>query len=133
MAASAYHLISNEVEYSFFRHNLIFRHACMYKEPKMTKQWNYCTFVQMLYSHLRYTVFFLLLALILSELHENSRRKDLKSYRKKVHQKFVQVTSLFWLHALLLLSFLSLFSGASDNLPFPQNPLYLNLCHKEVY
>ena len=47
----------------------------------MTKYWNHNDFVQILYSDLRYTdrpldVFFLLLAVILSELHENSRRKD---------------------------------------------------------
>ena len=81
MAASAYHVISKEVENWVFRHNCIFRHTCLYKQPILTKEWNYDNFVQILYSYLRYTnrlldVFFLLLAVMLSELHENQRRKD---------------------------------------------------------
>ena len=47
----------------------------------LTKQQNYDIFVQILHSYLRYTdrlldLFFLLLAEILSELHEKPRRKD---------------------------------------------------------
>ena len=43
--------------------------------------WNYNNFVEIWYSYLRYTdrlldVFFLLLIVVLSELHENPRRKD---------------------------------------------------------
>ena len=54
----------------------------MYKQFILTKQWNYNNFVQMLYSYLRYTdrlldEFFLLVAVILSNHHENPRRKDL--------------------------------------------------------
>ena len=59
----------------------ILRHTCMYKQPILTKQWNYNNFVQILHSYLRYIdrlldVIFLLLAVILSELHEIPRRKN---------------------------------------------------------
>ena len=37
MAASAYHVISKEVENRIFRQNWIFRHTCMYKQPTLTK------------------------------------------------------------------------------------------------
>ena len=81
MTASAYRVTSKEVENRVFKHNRIFRHTSMYKQPKLTKQWNYNNFVQILYTYLRYTdklldAFFLLLAVILSELYENPRRKD---------------------------------------------------------
>ena len=81
MTASAYRVTSKEVENRVFKYNRIFRHTSMYKQPKLTKQWNYNNFVQILYTYLRYTdklldVFFLLLAVILSELYENPRRKD---------------------------------------------------------
>ena len=64
-----------------FRHNRIFRHSCMCKQPMLIKQWNDNIFVKILNSSLRYTdtlldVFFLLLAVILSELHDKPRRKD---------------------------------------------------------
>ena len=36
MAASAYHVISKEVENHIFRHNWIFRRTCMYKQPTLT-------------------------------------------------------------------------------------------------
>ena len=70
-------------------------------------------FAQILYSYLRYAdrlsdVFFLLLVVILSELHENPRRKDL-SYRKKYLEEFLRGSSLFRLHALLMSFFVALF------------------------
>ena len=81
MAASAYHVILKEVENRVIRHNCIFRHTYMYKQPILTKKWNYNNFIEILSSYRRYTdrlldVFFLLLATILSELHENPRRKN---------------------------------------------------------
>ena len=81
MTASAYHVILKEVENRVFRHNRILRHTCIYKQPILTKWWNYNNFVQILYSYLKYTdtlldVLFLLQAVILFELHENPRRKD---------------------------------------------------------
>ena len=60
---------------------------------------------------------FLFLAVILSGLHENPRRKD---YRKKYIQQFVWSSSLFWLHALLLMS---LFATFSSLLPPVSTPL----------
>ena len=33
----------------------MFRHKCMYKQPTLTKYWNYNIFVQILYSYFRYT------------------------------------------------------------------------------
>ena len=65
--------------------------------------------LQILCSYLIYTdrlldVFFLLLAVILLELHENPRRKDWVT-EKKYTEEFVWRTSLFWLHTFLLMSF----------------------------
>ena len=48
-------------------------------------------------------VFFLLLAVILSELHENLRKKDL-SYRKDNIEEYMWGTSLFWAARPLLMS-----------------------------
>ena len=81
LAASAYYVTSKEVENRVFRHNRIFRQTCMHKQPIFTKSWNFNNFVQILYSYLRgidklLDVFFFLLAVILSELHENPRRKN---------------------------------------------------------
>ena len=53
----------------------------MYQQPVLTKYWNFNIFVQILYSYLKYIdrlldAFFLLLTVILSELHGKQRRKD---------------------------------------------------------
>ena len=72
-------LISQVIENSVFRHNRILRHTCMYKKPMSARKWNYNNFVQTLYSYLSYIdrlVFFFLLVVILSKLHENPRRKE---------------------------------------------------------
>ena len=37
MTASAYHVISKEVENHIFKHNWIFRHLCMYNQPTFDK------------------------------------------------------------------------------------------------
>ena len=37
-----------------FRHNRIFRLACMYKQPILTKQWHCSIFVKILYSMIHY-------------------------------------------------------------------------------
>ena len=64
-------LCQKEVENCIFRHNRIFRLTFMYKQPKLTRKWNYNIFVQILHSSVRYTdELFLLLTVILSELHE---------------------------------------------------------------
>ena len=82
MDASAYQVIWKEVENRIFKHNCIFRHMCMYKQPIFISS----VIIRFMCKHyiiyiLRYTerllnVFFLLLAVILSELHEKPRRKD---------------------------------------------------------
>ena len=78
VAASAYHLISKEVENRIFKQKSIFRHTCMYKQPILIKYRNYNILVQILYSYLRNTdrllhVFFLLLAVTLSGLYRKAR------------------------------------------------------------
>ena len=80
MAASAYQVISKEVENPILRHSRIFRHTYMCKEPVLTKLWKLKKNVQILYSHhTRYTdrlldVFLFLLTVILSELYEELRK-----------------------------------------------------------
>ena len=55
MAALSYHVISKEVVKQIFKRNLIFRHSCIYRQPTLTKSWNFNIFVQILYSYFRYT------------------------------------------------------------------------------
>ena len=82
---STYHVTLKEVENHIFRHNCIFRYACINKQPALRRYWNYNICVQILYSYSRY-VFFLLLAAILSELYEKPRRnKD--SVTEKLHRR----------------------------------------------
>ena len=73
MAASVYHVTSNEEENRIFKHSRIFKH--MYLEL------TYIDKVVELYSYLRYSdrlfdMFFLRLAVILLEFHEKPRRQD---------------------------------------------------------
>ena len=90
MAASAYHFISKETENRVFRNNRIFRHTLIYKQPILTKKGNYNNFLQILHSYLRYIdrildVFFFLLAVILSELYQSSKKKT--DLQKKLHRR----------------------------------------------
>ena len=90
MAASAYHVISTEVENYIFKHDWIFRHFCIYKQPTLTK-WNFNIFVQILCTVVVsdtvvgtfLDVLFLSLAVILSELYEKTRRKDWATEKSK--------------------------------------------------
>ena len=90
MAASAYHVISAEVENYIFKHDWIFRHFCIYKQPTLTK-WNFNIFVQILCTVVVsdtvvgtfLDVLFLSLAVILSELYEKTRRKDWATEKSK--------------------------------------------------
>ena len=41
---------------SIFRHNNVSRQICTYKQPKLTRKWNYTNSVQILYSYLRYQI-----------------------------------------------------------------------------
>ena len=79
MAASLDHVLSKEVGNRIFRHN--FRHSCKYKQPMLTKHWNYIIFVQIFHSSLSYInrlldVFYFLVTVTLSEFHDKPRRKD---------------------------------------------------------
>ena len=90
MAASVYYFISKEVQNRIFRHTRIFSLIYMYKQPILAKQQNHNIFVQILHSQLRCTdmlleVFFLLLAVILSELHKIQDGKI--EFQKKVNRR----------------------------------------------
>ena len=99
IAASAYHVIWKEVENHIITSGTIeFLYTCVFKQPSLTKEWNYNTFVRILYSYFRYTgrlfldVLFLLLVVIVSELHEKARRNkdwvtEKSAFLKKVQKK----------------------------------------------
>ena len=89
VVASAYHVILTEVENDIFKHVFIFMYLCLciHKQPTWTKHWNFNIFV--IFSNIFYKVISdtlvesfldvisLLFAVILSELHEKPRMKDL--------------------------------------------------------
>ena len=82
----------------------------MYKQPKLTKQWNYNVFVRIGCSYFRYTCrLFLGCALFVARCNiirvswETKKKKI--ELRKKCIEEFVWETSLFWLQALLSMSF----------------------------
>ena len=122
MAAAAYHVESKEVKNHILIHNWIFRHTCCINNP----HWQISGIIIFLCKHYIVTsdtmvasfldVLFLLLAVILSWLHEKSRRnKDwvtekstLKNLREAHH--FFDYTSSFLCRFLLLSSFIPLFS-----------------------
>ena len=56
MAASAYHVISKEVENHIITSGTIeFLYTCIFKQSSLTKEWNYNTFMRILFSYFRYT------------------------------------------------------------------------------
>ena len=92
MAASSYHVITKEVENHIFKHNLMFRDTCMYKQPTLTK-------------YFRYTGrLFLGCALLLAHCSiiraSWETKKERLGHRKKYIKEFVRGTLLFWLYAL---------------------------------
>ena len=101
MAASAYHLISKDVENHLVRRNSIFRDTSIYKQFILTKQWNYHNFVQILYSYLRYTVrllgvfFLLLLAIFLVFLVFLAIRVSLETKKKRLISKKIKYIEEF--------------------------------------
>ena len=100
----------NEVENHIFNHNWIFWHLCIYKQPTLTKYWNYHFFVQILYSHFRYTgTLFLGCAVLVAGCNiiraSRETKKERSSCRKNNIHKFVWGISLFLQHALLSNSF----------------------------
>ena len=111
---------------SIFRHNWIFRHSCMYKQPTLIKWWNYSISVQILYRYFRYTDwFFLACALFIG--HYNIIRASWETkmerlgYRKMCIKEFVWGKSLSWLYALPSMSVLLLSSSTPS--PFPSGGL----------
>ena len=84
MTVSTYHVISREVESQIFRHNWTFRHTYVYKQPPLTKKWDYNYILNSYYKYyivildtlvgIFLVVLFLLLAVILSGLYEKPRR-----------------------------------------------------------
>ena len=112
MTASVYHVISTEKETHISKHNWIFRRFCIYKQPTLTKCWNFTIFAQILYSYFRYTGRLFLGCLHFVACCNTIRaswetKKERLSYRKKYIEEFVWGISLFWLHALILLLSLS--------------------------
>ena len=119
MAASAYHVISKEVENQFFRRNWIFRQR-VYKQPTLTKYnifWQIITFFCKYYIVTSDTlagffldVFLLLLAVILSELELQielnkdwvTEKRTQKNLCEGYH--FFDCTPSFLCHFLLLSS-----------------------------
>ena len=108
----AYHVISRrkKVTSSETQKNWIFRHKCLYKQPTLTKQWDYNSVVQIGYSYFRYTGrLFLGYALFVARCDITraswETKKERLSYRKKYIEEFLWGTSHFWLHALLPVSF----------------------------
>ena len=136
MASSAYHVISNELENLFFRHNWFFRHTRLYKQLTLTKWWNYNINVQIWYSYFRHTgrlsfldVLFLLVAVILSELHEKPRRKDWVT-EKSTQKNLCEENYFSWLHALLSMSF---FAACCDNIRASWETKKERLNYKNMY
>ena len=101
MAASAYHLISKDVENHLVRRNSIFRDTNIYKQFILTKQWNYHIFVQILYSYLRYTVrlldvfYLLLLAIFLVFFVFLAIRVSLETKKKRLISKKIKYIEEF--------------------------------------
>ena len=92
MTTSVYYFISEEVENYIFRHNWILKHTCMYKKPALTKYSNNNLFVQILYSHFRYTnrlflgcVFFIARCNIIRASRET--KTESLCYKKKLHTR----------------------------------------------
>ena len=135
MAALSYHVISKEVVKQIFKRNLIFRHSCIYRQPTLTKSWNFNIFVQILYSYFRYTGrLFLGYALFVARCNTIrtswETKKERLSYRKKCIEEFVWGISLFWPHALLSMSFCCFLRL----LPSPSQVIHLwNGCYKDTY
>ena len=115
MVASAFHVTWKKEENHISGHNWIFKHAYMYKNA----HWQSSGFMIFLSKYYIVTlntvvgsflgVLFLLLAVILLELHEKPRRKDLvttKSTLKNLCEghHFFDCTPFFLCHFLLLCS-----------------------------
>ena len=82
MATLAYHVTSTEVENHISKHNWIFRHLCNINNPHQPSSGiliclcKYCIVISDTLVDTFWDVLFLLLTVILSELHEKSKKKD---------------------------------------------------------
>ena len=116
MAASAYYVISREVKNHISRHNWIFRHTCYINNPHCQSS-GIIIFMSKYYIVISVTlagpfldVLFLLFAVILSGLHEKTRRNidwvTEKKYREEFGwgDYFFDYTSSFLCHILLVSS-----------------------------
>ena len=89
MAASAYHVIWKRVENHIFRHNWISGQTCMLNKPHWQSREiliflsKYCIVISNTLVGPFLDVLFVLLPVILSELHEKSRRKDWVTAKSK--------------------------------------------------
>ena len=127
MTASAYHVISTEVENHIFKRKWIFRHLCIQSNP----HWQ-CSGI-IIHWYYKYSVSGILDTLVGSSwmcalcarcnIIRTSweTKKERLSYRKKHIEEFVQGISLFWLHPLLSMSFSCFFCL----LPPPSQVTYL--------
>ena len=89
------------------RHNCSFRNKCMCKQPTFRKQKNYNILRKCFTFNsdiLIGSVFFLLLAIIQSGLHEKPKRKD-RVTEKRTQKNLCKRHPFFWLHTLLPISF----------------------------
>ena len=69
----------------------------------LTKQWNYNISVEIIHSYLRYAdrlldVFFLLLAVILSVLHEKPKTERLSNRKKYIEQRLLKLNMYAFYH-----------------------------------
>ena len=124
MAAWTYHVISKEVENHIRKHDWLITHLCMDKQPTLTKQWKYfCTnisyivisdtlvasFLDVFFLNARFNIFSFML----------TQEGKIQFQKKEI--EFVWVTKLFWLHALLSMSFFV--AASSTPFPFPSDVL----------
>ena len=109
MAASVYDVIPKEVENHIFKHNLIFRHLCVYEQP----HWQSSGIITFLCKYYIVTSdalvgFFLDVLLFIARFNiiraSRETKKKKLSHRKKCKKEFMWETSPFWLHTLFSMS-----------------------------
>ena len=136
MAALAYHVILKEVEQHIFKNNWIFRHSCIYKQPTLTKKWNFNTFEQILYSYFRYTGrLFLGYALFVARCNTirtswETKKERLSCRTKCMKRIFVRDITFLTAHSPFYVFLLFSLSTPS---PFPNNTLVEWLLQRYIY
>ena len=135
MAASVSQVISTKVENHIFKHNCILDTCVLINNP----HWQSIAILVFLYKYYIVIsdklvgaflgVFFLLLAVILSELREKPKREDWVT-EKCTQKNLCEGYHCFWLHALLSMCFCCFLRV----LPFPSQVTYLqNDPYKDIY